>query len=67
MTLAIHPDKNPHPDAKLAFDKLQEAYSVLSSRERRESYDKGMMNRRKKRWHRVKKVLIVNTYTSVIA
>ena len=67
VVLVVHPDKNPHPDAKLAFDKIQEAYAVLSSRERRESYDKGMMNRRKKRWHRLKKVLIITIITTTIS
>lgn len=32
-------DKNPHPDAGLAFDALAEAHSVLSSPARREEYD----------------------------
>jgi len=35
----LSPDKNPHPDAKLAFDALAEAYSVLSSPAQREQYD----------------------------
>jgi DnaJ-class molecular chaperone len=58
VALTVHPDKNPHPDAKLAFDCVQEAYAVLSSSARRESYDRGMKNREKKRWHRLKKVYL---------
>eukprot|EP01035_Chromulina_nebulosa_P022848 gene22848-29590_t len=29
--LIIHPDKNPHPDASIAFDAIQEALETLSS------------------------------------
>ena len=29
--LSVHPDKNPHPDAKIAFDALQDAFGTLAS------------------------------------
>lgn len=37
--LDVHPDKNPHPDAKRAFDFLQEAFATLSNPLKREQYD----------------------------
>ena len=57
MALLIHPDKNPHPNSKLAFDFLQEAYKILSSSEEREVYDKKLMKLRstKLRLHKWKK------------
>ena len=30
LALTIHPDKNPHPDAKQAFEYVQEAFETLS-------------------------------------
>ena len=59
IALLIHPDKNPHPKAKLAFDFLQEAYKILSSTEEREDYDKKLMKLRstKLRLHKFKKKL----------
>ena len=30
LALSIHPDKNPHPDAKQAFEYIQEAFETLS-------------------------------------
>ena len=55
--LLIHPDKNPHPKAKLAFDFLQEAYKILTSTEERQAYDKKLMKLRstKLRLHKLKK------------
>jgi hypothetical protein len=32
-------DKNPHPDSKVAFDLLSDAYEVLSDEESRQIYD----------------------------
>ena len=59
MALLIHPDKNPHPKAKLAFDFLQEAYKILTSMEEKEAYDKKLMKLRstKLRLHKLKKKL----------
>eukprot|EP01041_Mallomonas_annulata_P002151 gene2151-4187_t len=37
--LRIHPDKNPHPDSKAAFDRVQEAFNVLSSPLKRAQHD----------------------------
>jgi DnaJ-domain-containing protein 1 len=39
----IHPDHNPHPSAKEAFDLLHEAYSVLRSPVSREEYNREFM------------------------
>ena len=57
MALLIHPDKNPHPNAKLAFDFLQEAYKILTSSEQREAYDKKLTKLRstKLKLHKWKK------------
>eukprot|EP01032_Pedospumella_encystans_P007813 gene7813-9321_t len=38
-TLLVHPDKNPHPDAQLAFDALADAYSALATPVKRQQYD----------------------------
>jgi DnaJ-domain-containing protein 1 len=37
--LSVHPDKNPHPDAKVAFEVLHGAFEVLSSQQLRTEYD----------------------------
>ena len=36
--LSVHPDKNPHPDAKIAFDALQDAFGTLASPQKRFVY-----------------------------
>jgi hypothetical protein len=40
LALHIHPDKNPHPDAKNAFDAIQDAYDVLANPAKRKEYDR---------------------------
>lgn len=39
-SLRYHPDKNPSPDAKPVFQKITEAYSILSDEKKRLKYDK---------------------------
>ena len=39
-SLRYHPDKNPSPDAKPIFQKITEAYSILSDDKKRLKYDK---------------------------
>eukprot|EP01033_Poteriospumella_lacustris_P008585 gene8585-6179_t len=43
LALQVHPDKNPHPDAKAAFDAIQDAYDVLANPSKRCDYDKELM------------------------
>ena len=54
LALSLHPDKNPHPDAKLAFDLLQDAYVTLSStalkQQYEQEYNKIQRARRKRYW-----------------
>lgn len=50
VAMDVHPDKNRHPDAKIAFDCLQEAYEVLSSPVKRSSYDTSLEKKQKRRW-----------------
>ena len=40
LSLQLHPDKNPSPDAANQFDALKHAYDVLMDMELREVYDK---------------------------
>lgn len=67
LALIIHPDKNPHPDAKQAFDYLQEAYDTLSSlvlRQRYNEYYKKIKKQQMMTWKKYKrciKDMIVNT------
>lgn len=47
--LLVHPDKNPHPYARQAFDALQEAFSVLGNPVKRALYDESLAHRRQAR------------------
>ena len=40
----LHPDLNPAPDAKVRFQELSEAYSVLRDTSKRRDYDRGSYN-----------------------
>lgn len=40
LSLQLHPDKNPSPDASSQFDRLKQAYDVLMDMELREVYNK---------------------------
>jgi curved DNA-binding protein CbpA len=39
LAMSVHPDKNPSPDSKLQFQKIQEAYRTLGNFEKRKKYD----------------------------
>eukprot|EP00934_Nitzschia_sp_Nitz4_P008882 Nitzschia sp. Nitz4//scaffold2_size372955//319353//320704//NITZ4_000465-RA/size372955-snap-gene-0.105-mRNA-1//-1//CDS//3329546904//8872//frame0 len=40
LSLQLHPDKNPSPDASTQFDRVKQAYDVLMDLELREVYNK---------------------------
>ena len=44
LAFALHPDRNPSPEAHAAFQAVQEAYELLSDAARRRDYDE---NRRR--------------------
>lgn len=43
LCLRFHPDKNATEGAKRAFERVSEAYGVLSDEERRREYDLTLM------------------------
>lgn len=51
LALAVHPDKNPHPDAKIAFDFLQDAYETLSQESAKNEYDQELWKQYSQRYH----------------
>lgn len=53
LALALHPDKNFHPDAPQAFDILQRGYKALSIEANRLEYDRKLVKRAKVRRQRV--------------
>jgi curved DNA-binding protein CbpA len=56
--LLVHPDKNPHPQAKAAFEAIQDAFRTLSSPLTRGEYDKDFARRNKLTIKRVKKKVV---------
>jgi hypothetical protein len=60
LALIVHPDKNPHPASKQAFDAIADAYTVLSTPSQRAVYDKQLKKERRMRrmtWKKLKKRL----------
>ena len=47
--LQVHPDKNPHPDAKEAFDALQDAFDTLFHQRKRDEYDEEIATKKRRR------------------
>ena len=38
----VHPDKNPHPEATRAFQRVAQAWAVLSNPQKRRDYDQDL-------------------------
>ena len=55
LALEIHPDKNPHPDAKIAFDAIQDAFRTLSTTPARREYDEEHARRNRVTIRRLRK------------
>ena len=69
MSLELHPDKNPSPDAQLAFDALREAHEVLGDEAKRRDYDRRMRRKAEVRRQRIVREVraIVETAAEYVA
>lgn len=56
MAIQLHPDKNPHPDAKYAFDILQDAYETLLTPSSRREYNDLLRRQYQKKKMTIKKI-----------
>ena len=52
----MHPDKNPHPDAKAAFDALQDSFNTLANYQKRADYDKDLQRTKRRKKFTVKRM-----------
>lgn len=50
-------DRNPHPDAKEAFDYVQEAYEELISHSNRRIYDRSIQKKKGITWKKIQKLI----------
>ncbi|XP_068661189.1 uncharacterized protein [Aristolochia californica] len=62
LALQLHPDKNKHPKAGIAFRLLSEAYDVLSSESKRKTFNMERFNRKCKECHRKSSCASKSTY-----
>ena len=67
--LLVHPDKNPSPDAQLAFDALREAHEILGDEAKRRDYDRRMRRKAEVRRQRIVREVraIVETAAEYVA
>ena len=67
--LLVHPDKNPSPDAQLAFDALREAHETLGDEAKRRDYDRRMRRKAEVRRQRIVREVraIVETAAEYVA
>ena len=55
LALEIHPDKNPHPKAKAAFDAIQDAFKTLATPLARSEYDRDFSRKNRLTYKRLRK------------
>lgn len=60
LAVKYHPDKNKSPDAHRVFVEIQNAYEILSNKDKREKYDREVFGIGKKEYVQQNKKLIGN-------
>ncbi len=71
LNMKLRVDKNPHPDAKDAFDALKDAYDTLMNAEKRKAYDQQRIKQKKMKQFTFKRVKssirnIINNWRSLL-
>jgi hypothetical protein len=56
--LLVHPDKNPSPDARLAFEQLREAGETLADDQLRDAYDRKLQRQQEVRVDAVRREVL---------
>ncbi len=62
----MHIDRNPHPDARIAFDYVKEAYDTLSDPQLRKIYDKRVYMKKKWSYKKIRQ-FVIDFYQNSVA